>query len=151
MIYISDNSYRNISQGLVEEQLEIEWYEVRKSIIKRETSAGRIVQLNREHADFLDDGQVVYQDTSSLIKLCIKPCTSIILHSQDAQMVGQFCFDVGNRHLPIFYLDDGSFAVAYDGRLYSALSAKYVGNIALGPAKLIPKQDLQMLKKSNAK
>ncbi len=151
MIYTADHNYTDLAAGLAQEQIEIEWYEVRKTTIERKTSTGEIVVLNRKYSGYLNDGQVVYKDASRMIRLCIRPCTSIILRTRNIQLAGQFCFDVGNRHLPIFCLDDDALAVAYDGRLYSALSAKYAGSIVLEAAKLMPEQSLQMSKKSNKK
>ncbi|WP_293914933.1 MULTISPECIES: urease accessory protein UreE [unclassified Sphingobacterium] len=148
MLYISDNNYTAIPQGIAEEFVYMEWYEVRKTVLERETSAGRLVRLQREYGEQLHDGQVVHLNDNYAIRLYIKPCDCIILHAKDAQMAGQFSFDVGNRHLPVFCLNDQSFAVAYDGRLYSALSAKYAGYIELTSARLLPDQALHMFRKN---
>ncbi|EFK57625.1 urease accessory protein UreE [Sphingobacterium spiritivorum] len=148
MLYISDNNYTDIPSGIAEELVYMEWYEVRKTLLERETSTGRMIRIQRESGEYLNEGQVVHLDDNYAVRLYIKPCDCIILHSKDAQMAGQFCFDVGNRHLPVFCLNEASFAVAYDGRLYSALSAKYTGHIELTSARLLPDQALHMFRKN---
>lgn len=123
-----------------EDSLVLEWYEVNRTLIKRETLAGRIVHLDRPLSAVLQQGTVIYQDEVCVIRIFIKPCTCIVLHSNSLESVGLFCFDVGNRHLPIYLIDENKIAFAYDGRLFPALQAKYGSSVSLANYRLDPSQ-----------
>ena len=104
--------------------LSLEWYEVNRTVIKRKTEGGRDVSLSRFPGMPIHDGEVVYTADDVVVKARIEPCICIVLHADDIATIGSFCFDVGNRHLPIFSIDD-KIVVSYDGRLFQALSGKY--------------------------
>ncbi len=125
-----------------EEQFFVEWFEVHKRLLERCTDAGSPVQLKRTHQPYLRDGQIIYQDEERRIRIGIKPCDCIVLTTDDVAMVGEFCYDVGNRHLPLFVMEENGMAVAYDGRLYAALVHKYAGKVCLQSLKLLPQRAL---------
>ncbi|ALL06156.1 hypothetical protein AQ505_12035 [Pedobacter sp. PACM 27299] len=123
-----------------EDSLILEWYEVNRTLIKRETLAGRKVHLDKPSSTVLQQGTLIYQDDAVVIRIFIKPCTCMVLHSNDLEVVGLFCFDVGNRHLPIYMIDDHKIAIAYDGRLFPALQQKYGAAVSLANFRLDPSQ-----------
>lgn len=104
--------------------LPLQWYEVNRTVIKRKTEGGRDVSLYRSSGTPIHDGEVVHTTDDIIVKARIEPCICIVLHSDDIATIGSFCFDVGNRHLPIFCIDD-KIVVSYDGRLFQALLGKY--------------------------
>lgn len=104
--------------------LSLQWYEVNRTVIKRKTEGGRDVSLSRSSETPIHDGEIVYKEDGVIVKARIEPCICIVLHADDMTIIGSFCFDVGNRHLPIFLIDD-KIVVSYDGRLFQALSGKY--------------------------
>ena len=104
--------------------LPLQWYEVNRRIIKRKTIQGIEISLNRPAFTPRKDGEIVFQTSELQVKSRIEPCLCIVLNTQDIEVIGSFCFDVGNRHLPIFKIDD-KFVVSYDGHLFEALSIKY--------------------------
>lgn len=106
--------------------LPLQWYEVNRRIIKRKTVKGVEISLNRPPYTPISDGEIVYQNSDIQVIGKIEPCLCIVLNSSDIELIGSFCFDVGNRHLPVFKIDD-KFVVSYDGHLYKALSIKYKG------------------------
>lgn len=142
MLELTDHNYQSVPSNLREEHIAIEWFETGRSLIKRNTSTGTPTQLSRRFAKYLQDGQIVYQNQELFVRIVIRPCVCMMLRTNDAVAIGSFCFDVGNRHLPIFSVDDNAFAVAYDARLYEALSSKFKGLISLEQAKLIPAKAL---------
>ncbi|MBB2148106.1 urease accessory protein UreE [Pedobacter gandavensis] len=123
-----------------EDSLILEWYEVNRTIIKRESAAGRMIHLDKPSSAVLKQGLVIYQDEICVIRIFIKPCTCMVLQSSNMEMVGLFCFDVGNRHLPIYMIDDHKIAIAYDGRLFPALQQKYGASVTLANYRLDPSQ-----------
>ncbi|KGE12306.1 hypothetical protein [Sphingobacterium deserti] len=142
MLVVVDNDYQNLPQNLQEEKLAVEWFEVSKSQFERHTDGDRPIKLKRVNNKYLRDKQVIYQDEKSYIAIDLQPCNSIVLKSDDAMLMGKFCFDVGNRHLPVFVLSESEIAVAYDGRLYDALANKYGDKIRLMSVKLLPESRL---------
>ncbi|WP_316751910.1 urease accessory protein UreE [Pedobacter gandavensis] len=123
-----------------EDSLVLEWYEVNRTKIKRETMSGRMIHLDKPTSTVLQQGTVIYQDDNFVVRIFIKPCTCIVLHSNDLELVGLFCFDVGNRHLPIYMIDDNKIAIAYDGKLFPALQQKYGSPVTLANYRLDPSQ-----------
>lgn len=122
--------------------LVIDWYEVNKAVLSRETRDGRFVRLHRTAGAAFEDGEVVYSSPEFAIQIHIRPCACIVLKSTDLNTIGHFCFDVGNRHLPLFCFDD-ELALAYDGQLYPALKGKYGNDIAIEMRTLSPVFTLQ--------
>lgn len=104
--------------------LPLQWYEVNRTVIKRKTLGGVEISLKRPAFTPIKDGETLIQEGNIAIKSRIEPCLCIVLNTTDIEMIGSFCFDVGNRHLPIFKIDD-KFIVSYDGHLFQALSIKY--------------------------
>lgn len=104
--------------------LPLQWYEVNRTVIKRKTEGGRDVSLSRFPKVPIYDGEILYETHEVIVKARIAPCVCIVLHTDDIGTIGSFCFDVGNRHLPIFCMDN-KIVVSYDGRLFQALSGKY--------------------------
>lgn len=104
--------------------LPLQWYEVNRTVIRRKTEGGSDVSLSRFPKNPIHDGEVVYATDKVIVKARVQPCTCIVLHADDMATIGSFCFDVGNRHLPIFCIDD-QIVVSYDGRLFQALFGKY--------------------------
>lgn len=124
------------------DQLAIDWYEVNKTVLSRETTGGRLVRFHRTGASPLEDGETIYANQEYAIQILIKPCACILLKSADLSTIGHFCFDVGNRHLPLFWFDDG-LALAYDGQLYPALKGQYGEAVTIEMRTLSPSFALQ--------
>lgn len=122
--------------------LPLEWYEVNRRVLKRKTDGGILVCLCRPPRTPIHDGEIVYTEDGLVVKAFIKPCTCIVLDSDDLTTVGSFCFDVGNRHLPIFFID-GDVVVSYDGRLFQALSQKYAGAVRVATKVLHAAQSIK--------
>ena len=123
--------------------LELEWYEVNKTLIKRSSKLGEKVHVQLMEKITYQDAQVIYVDEKRSLQIEIKPCLSIVLESQDLTTIGRFCFDVGNRHLPIFQIKHNQIAVSYDARLFQALKEKYKDQVRLEELKLLPNQALK--------
>ncbi len=123
--------------------LELEWYEVNRTFLNRKTVSGLAVKIQLSEKVTFQDGQLIYQDTEISIRIRIKACLCILLTSTSIHTVGKFCYDVGNRHLPIFQVADDRIAVSYDGRLFQALKEKYDGQVVLEEMTLLPSAALK--------
>lgn len=122
--------------------LDLSYFEVNKRVIQRKTRKGNLVKIQRNDSTALRSGQCIYYRDDVFIQVNILPCLCVLLDSDNLSVVGEFCFDVGNRHLPVYLKADGRFAVSYDGRLYQALKEKYNGCIALENAVLEPDEQI---------
>lgn len=143
MIIVERLPAQVVTPDLQEDFLELEWYEVNKSVMKRRTRAGLDVQLERKEKEPLSDGCLLYMDSERSIRVSIRPCLCILLQSESIRTIGQFCYDVGNRHLPIFQFEAHGVAVSYDGRLYQALQHIYPQEVQLTELKLLPEHALK--------
>ena len=129
--------------GQREDFLDLEWYEVNKPLIKRESRLGEWVEIKLDSKVTYQQGQIIFKDEVKVLRINIKPCLCIVLDSEDIATIGRFCFDVGNRHLPIFQSGNSQIAVSYDARLFQALKEKYHQAVRLDECKLLPNQALK--------
>jgi len=127
--------------------LDLSYYEVNKRVIQRKTRKGNLVRIQRDDGSALRSGQCIYHCGDLFIQVNILPCLCVLLDSQNLSVVGEFCFDVGNRHLPVYLKADGRFAVSYDGRLYQALKEKYKGFITLENTILEPDEQITYIRR----
>jgi urease accessory protein len=100
---------------------EIEWYEASKSRMKKKTRGGVEVLVEKSHRSALEDGDLLYLSEERAILLKIKPCDCVVLRPRSLQEVGTICFEIGNKHVPIFMTDENEVCVAYDAPLYELL------------------------------
>lgn len=131
-----------VCDGARVDVLYIDWYEVNKTLLTRQTEGGRLVRIHRRVAPALERGVVIYATPEWSIQIEIRPCPVIVLQTDDLNTIGHFCFDVGNRHLPLFWFEDG-LALAYDGQLYPALKGQYGDQVILDTRTLSPAFALQ--------
>ncbi|WP_312337882.1 urease accessory protein UreE [Sphingobacterium sp.] len=139
--------FDDVKLGRDTDILDISYYEVNKRVIQRKTRKGNIVRIQRDEGTALRSGQCIYHQGDLFIQVNILPCLCVLLDSQNLSVVGEFCFDVGNRHLPVYLKADGRFAVSYDGRLYQALKEKYTGSIALENTILEPDEQITYIRR----
>lgn len=119
-----------VTQALAKEQdlndriidfFEIEWYEASKSRMKKKTQGGVEVLVEKSHREPLEDGDLLYLSEERVILLKIKPCDCVVLYPRSLQEVGMICFEIGNKHVPIFMTEENEVCVAYDAPLYQLL------------------------------
>ncbi|WP_312185967.1 urease accessory protein UreE [Sphingobacterium sp.] len=140
-------NFEHVKFGRDSDILDLSYYEVNKRVIHRKTRKGNIVRIQRDDSTALQSGQCIYQEGDLFIQVNILPCLCVLLDSQNLSIVGEFCFDVGNRHLPVYLKADGRFAVSYDGRLYQALKEKYDGSITLENTILEPDEQITYIRR----
>lgn len=101
--------------------LEIEWYETTKTIIRRSTTAGIEIAVRKNNRIPLADGDILWQNNDSYIELVIKPCECIVFTPLTLREMGIICFEIGNKHIPIYIDDNNNVSVAYETPLYTLL------------------------------
>ncbi len=103
--------------------LQLEWFEVSKRIQRRTTKTGREIAIK-----FLKEGQRLYQDDVLFVDeyyavvVDILPCEAIIVHPQSLLEMGSVCYEIGNKHLPMF-IQNGEVLMPFEEPIYRWLIA----------------------------
>jgi len=101
--------------------LQLDWFETGKRILHKKTTSGQevVMKFLRENQQ-LSHGDILFADDTRLIVVAIRPCESIIINPRTKFELASICFEIGNKHLPLFYQDD-KLLVAYDAPLFRLL------------------------------
>jgi len=99
----------------------IEWHEARKRILHKQTSQGKDVTLKflNENPN-LKDGDILWQDENTIIAVEINRCDCIVIVPESMLQASSVCYEIGNRHLPLFYEGD-ELLIPYDIPMYNLL------------------------------
>ena len=114
----------------------LEWHESNKRILHKKTQSGKevIMKFLKENQN-LTQGDIVYEDESSIIAIDIIDCDVIIIRPKTMLEMASVCYEIGNKHLPLFFCRD-EVLVAYEAPLFRLLvRAGY--DVAQGKGKLI--------------
>jgi urease accessory protein len=101
----------------------LDWYETNKRILHKKTLLGREISMK-----FLNEnpqlgvGDIIYEDDFGLVAVDIKECEAIIIRPRSMYEMAAVCYEIGNKHLPLFYQDE-EILVAYEAPLLKLLSA----------------------------
>lgn len=103
--------------------LRIEWHEARRRILHKTTKSGISLTLKflNENPNF-KEGDILWQDEKSIIVVEIIPVECIVFMPDSVIAAAALCYEIGNRHLPLFY-EDSDLLVPYDVPLYNLLKA----------------------------
>ena len=103
--------------------LELEWYETGKRIMRKQTRAGKDVAMRfLKESPALMEGDVLYADECTVIVVEIISCETMVIRMGSVQAVASVCYEIGNRHLPLFYEGDELMA-PFEEPLYRWLEA----------------------------
>jgi urease accessory protein len=115
----------HISNFLIENKeidyLYLDWFETGKRILHKKTTSGQevVMKFLRENQQ-LGQGDILFADDTRLIVVAILACECLIINPRSKFELAQICFEIGNKHLPLFYQDD-KLLVAYDAPLFRLL------------------------------
>ena len=132
------------------DQLTIEWFEIRKQKITRKTTAGLTLELRLQTKNEWQNGDRLFHENNLIASVYIKPCLCIQFSAKSKSDATDFCYFVGNRHLPIYWKndDDNQLLLPYDGRIYEQLLTRYQDKIQIVEAQLISEFLLKNLVKN---
>ena len=103
--------------------LPLEWYECNKRILHKKTQSGKDVVLKfLKEAQHLKQDDVLYADDKTIIAVELLPCEAMILQPQTLYKMAFVCYEIGNKHLPLFY-NDGELLIPYDAPTFKMLKA----------------------------
>ena len=84
--------------------LPLHWYETAKRILHKRTIAGREVILKfLKEGPQLSQDDVLYADEQEIIAVDIQPCDVIAIRPQSMYEMALIAYEIGNKHLPLFY------------------------------------------------
>jgi urease accessory protein len=105
------------------DKLPLEWYECSKRILHKRTESGREVTIKfLKEAQNLKQDDVLYADQALIVVVEILPCEAIVLQPASMYEMAFVCYEIGNKHLPLFYQDD-ALLVPYEAPTYRMLKA----------------------------
>ncbi|OOB77330.1 MAG: hypothetical protein BEN18_10700 [Epulopiscium sp. Nuni2H_MBin001] len=83
-------------------EVKLEWYEVGKRIIKKELDNGDVIGIKFDKSVVLKPADVVavYGDCVYVIE--VLATRAFVIDVDDVDMVAKVCYELGNRHLPLF-------------------------------------------------
>lgn len=104
---IIGNKATHAIDGLEVDILEIEWYEATKRIQRRHTNSGMEIAIKfTQEGQRLHQDDILYQDDKKVVLVHIKPCEAIVMTPASLLEMGTICYEIGNKHLPLFIQDD---------------------------------------------
>lgn len=98
----------------------IEWYEVNKKIMKKKSEAGEEIGIRLKEGMTLKDGDILWVDNGRIIAVDICECDAICLIPRDMEEMGKVCYEIGNRHIPMF-LNGVEVVIPFDQPIYDLL------------------------------
>lgn len=102
------------------DEVAIEWYEVDKRILKKQSKKGMEVGIKLEKPYKLQDGDILFFDEKEILIVSIIPCDTISIIPESMKAMGKICYEIGNKHIPLFFHDD-EILVNYDEPLMKLL------------------------------
>ena len=109
--------------GRVIDVLRLEWYETGKRVMRKHSVGGREVALRfLNESPALGEGDVLYADEQIVIVVEIIACAVMVIPMGSLASVAAVCYEIGNRHLPLF-IEDGVLLAPFEEPLYRWLGA----------------------------
>ena len=103
--------------------LPVEWYETTKRILRKRTRGGREIALRFLNENpTLADGDILYTDEHIIVSIEILPCDAMIIPMASMESVASACYEIGNRHLPLF-IESAALLAPYEDPLFRWLQA----------------------------
>lgn len=114
------NSNKQSIHGLEVDIIDIDWFDTAKTIIRKKTRCGRELGIRKDSTP-LEEGDIVYRDHTVAIVVEIKPTDCIVFKPKNYRDMGVICFEIGNKHIPIFINEAAEVIVAYENPLFHLL------------------------------
>ncbi|CAN5496915.1 urease accessory protein UreE [soil metagenome] len=104
--------------------LQLEWHEACKRIMHKRTQSGReVVMKFMGEAQQLTQGDILFEDDKTIIAVDIMTTDAIIIEPVSMFEMASVCYEIGNKHLPLFYEND-MVLVPFDLPLFRLLTVQ---------------------------
>lgn len=113
--------------GKTVDYVDIEWHEAFKRLHKKTTASGREIGIKLGDdvlTHGLRTGDVLYASGDYVVAVRIPACDAIVIDIDKGHehMAAKVCYEIGNRHAPLFSGDDTlQFITPYNGPMYKML------------------------------
>ena len=109
------------------EYVDIEWHEAFKKIHRKVTDKGTEVGIRMDDSVLsrgLLQGDVIYRDENLVIAVNTPPCEIIQVSLMEGheKMAAKVCYEIGNRHAPLFWGEEDTFITIYNEPMMVMLS-----------------------------
>ncbi len=95
-----------------------DWFECAKRLHRKAASDGADIVIRLDHHTAhrgLYQGDVLAREGDALYAVDILPCDCITVEVHDSKRLAKLCYEIGNRHAPLFYGDsDNTFVIPFD-------------------------------------
>ena len=101
---------------IIEEHIEkvaVEWHEADKRLLRKTTDRGTEIGMALNGSGRLKHGDILYAGPKKVIMIELLPAEAIVLEPRDMMEMAQICYQLGNRHAPLF-LDGDRVLVPFD-------------------------------------
>lgn len=127
---IGNKSHMDLS-GLDIDIVPIEWYELDKKLMKKDSKNGE--EIGIRVVEKLEDGDVLYMDGNKVMLLEVQPCDLTVVQVHTMEEMGRLCFELGNRHLSLS-IHRNEVSVVYDEPTFA-----YLEKLGFAPTKRFDK------------
>ena len=100
--------------------LDLDWFDTSKTTLRKRTRAGQEVGIRKDTTP-LEEGDILYMDQARAIVVNILPCECIVFKPSNFKDMGTVCFEIGNKHIPIFINNEAEVLVEFEYPLYRQL------------------------------
>ena len=106
--------------------LQLEWFDTTKKIIRAITVGGREIGFKNLTNRHLSDGDVLYRDEKIGFCIVVKilPCSCLVFRAIGPKQMAYACFEIGNRHVPVFINGKQEVITAFEKPLFDLLSRR---------------------------
>lgn len=101
--------------------LQLEWYDTTKRILRMLTDTGREIAIHHLEQEQLYHGDIIYQEGKDIIVVQIVPSACIVFQPATLRDMAIVCFEIGNKHIPVFINKDKEVIIAFESPLYRFL------------------------------
>ena len=100
----------------------LDWFDTTKRIIRGFSENGRELGFKNLSSNALLEGDVLYEDDEICIVVKILPCSCIVFKPQNRWEMALVCFEIGNKHVPIFINAEHEIITAFEKPLFDQLT-----------------------------
>ena len=105
--------------------VELEWFDTEKRILRVRTVGGQEIGFRNLSGAPLQDGDILYESDQQRITVRILPCLCLVFHPRDKMEMAKVCFEIGNRHLPIYISEEAEVVLAYEWPVHQLLKNRH--------------------------
>ncbi|MCX8514372.1 MAG: hypothetical protein RL017_735 [Pseudomonadota bacterium] len=89
--------------------LELAWYELAKRILRKHTNNNQEIGIKFEaNSCSMSDGDILAIVDTTLVVVKVKPDECIALIANNSYELAKMCYEIGNRHAPLFIDENNS-------------------------------------------